>query len=377
MEERNVNLSYWELKEFLSPADVIVIGSGIVGLSTAIFLKKQSPKYRILVLERGILPSGASTKNAGFACFGSPTELLDDLKKMSEKTVIDTLAMRWEGLALLRKLIGDKTLDYKPYGGFEIFASNPEHEKVSSQLRFLNDLVKSATGQTHTYKSNPELIKRNGFNKIAGLIENKHEGQLDTGKMMQAFLQLAKSLGIRILNSVAVTRIKDTGNSVSLQTNLGELKARKLVVATNGFASELLKIKHVNPARAQVLITKPIEGLRLKGAFHFDAGYYYFRNIDNRILLGGGRNLDFEGETTSEMVTTPFIQKALTHLLKNTIAPYAKIEVEHRWAGIMGVGNEKKPIINAVSQNVIAAVRMGGMGVAIGTKVGQEVAKMF
>jgi gamma-glutamylputrescine oxidase len=376
-DKRNVNFSYWELKEFLQPADVIVIGSGIVGLSAAIFLKKQSPKQRILILERGLLPSGASTKNAGFACFGSPTELLDDLNNMPEQTVLETISMRWEGLSLLRNLIGDKQLDYKPWGGFEIFSDTTNHHVAAANLPFLNELIESATGQTKTYSIRQELISKNGFKNISGLIENRHEGQLDTGKMMHRFLDLAKEMGICILNGAEVHSFLDKGNGVVLNTNLGELKTQQLVVATNGFAAELLKLKNVQPARAQVLITKPIDGLKLKGAFHYDAGYYYFRNIDNRILLGGGRNLDIEGETTSEMRVTKNIQNALDALLKNTIIPYKKIKIETRWAGIMGVGNEKKPIIKSVSKNVIAAVRMGGMGVAIGSKVGQEVAKIL
>jgi glycine/D-amino acid oxidase-like deaminating enzyme len=50
----------------------------------------------------------------------------------------------------------------------------------------------------------------------------------------------------------------------------------------------------LKPARAQVLITKPIDSLKIKGTFHMDRGYYYFRNIDNRVLIGGGRNLDLK-----------------------------------------------------------------------------------
>ena len=59
-----MNLSYWEQKEWLQNIDFTIVGSGIVGLSTAVFLKKRFPKSKILVLEKGILPQGASTKNA-------------------------------------------------------------------------------------------------------------------------------------------------------------------------------------------------------------------------------------------------------------------------------------------------------------------------
>ena len=82
-----MNLSYWEKEEWFSNVDFTIVGSGIVGLSTALNLRKNYPKAKILVLERGLLPQGASTKNAGFACFGSISEVLSDLKSHSEDEV--------------------------------------------------------------------------------------------------------------------------------------------------------------------------------------------------------------------------------------------------------------------------------------------------
>src|SRR6185312_8405304 len=75
------SFSYWERTAFVDHADVIIIGSGIVGLSAALHLKRQRPDLKVTVLERGFLPSGASTKNAGFACFGSLSEQLSYLKR--------------------------------------------------------------------------------------------------------------------------------------------------------------------------------------------------------------------------------------------------------------------------------------------------------
>ena len=63
--------------------------------------------------------------------------------------------------------------------------------------------------------------------------------------------------------------------------------------------------------------------------------------------------------------------------LKETILPKTSFEIEHRWCGIMGVGKEKKPIIEFVNNNVLAAVRMGGMGVAIGSVVGLKAAQLI
>lgn len=372
--EGDVNISYWEKKHFFSGIDLIVIGSGIVGLNAAIYYKKNNPKAKVLVLEKGILPSGASTKNAGFACFGSPSELLSDLKKMPEETVWETVKMRWEGLKLLRKNLGDKNIDFNKFGGYELFSGKTGFEKCADQLEYLNRKAKAYIGKKDVYS----IIKKDpfGFRNIKGMILNSQEGQIDTSKLFSSLLALAHQYEIDILNHVHIQQISDTKNGVELESEIGIFKAAKVIVAVNGFAKELLKIKDISPARAQVLITKPIEKLKIKGTFHYDEGFYYFRNIDNRILFGGGRNLDLKRETTTEIAVTEKIQKQLEHLLRTVILPEQKFKIEQRWAGIMGVGSEKKPIIKHYSPNVICAIRMGGMGVAIGTLVGKEAAKL-
>ena len=368
-----ISYSYWELKQYFDRFDLVVVGSGITGLSTAISFKQRNKKANILVLERGLVPCGASSKSAGFACFGSASELLDDLKKTPEHVVWETVKMRWDGLNMLRKRLGDKSIDYKPYGGYELFDDAKVHNQCIESQTYLNKTMHECLGIKKCYKD--VHSKKIGFKNMKGLFLNEFEGQLDSGLMMQNLVLLAQKNEIIILNNIHVTAINDLKANVEIVSESGVFKAKKVVVATNGFATELLKIKDVKPARAQVLITKPIKNLKLKGSFHYQQGYYYFRNINNRVLFGGGRNLDFKGETTTSLTLNKTIQKKLDVLLKDLILPNTPFEVEHRWAGIMGVGGEKKPIIKKVSENVLAAVRMGGMGIAIGSLVGETAAK--
>lgn len=372
-----VNISYWELKRYFSGVDLIVIGSGIVGLSTAFYFKKNNPKAKILVLEKGILPSGASTKNAGFACFGSPSELLSDLKKMPEETVWETVKMRWEGLKLLRKNLGDKNIGFIKNGGYELFNTTGSYNECYDAINYLNKKTNEYIGKKNVFSDAAASIKKFGFKNINGIILSKEEAQIDTSEMFNSLLELTQKHGITVLNGIEISSITDTKNRVELKSNLGVFKSKKAVVAVNGFAKELLEIKDITPARAQVLITKPIKNLKLKGTFHYDEGFYYFRNIDGRILFGGGRNLNIKGESTTEIAITSQVQNQLEKLLKTVIIPGQKFEIEHRWAGIMGVGSEKKPIIKHYSQNVVCAIRMGGMGVAIGSLVGKEAAKLI
>lgn len=371
-----MNLSYWENRTWFSDIDFAIIGSGIVGLNCALSLRKQYPKSKIVVFERGILPSGASTKNAGFACFGSISEILEDLKNHSEADVVQLVKSRVEGLQLLRDTLGDKQLDYQEFGGYELFTEKDIElfEDCKSKLPYVNDLLRPIfKGQVFS-----EVENTFGFRNIhSNLIYSKFEGQIDTGKMMLGLIKKASQENILIINSSEITDISDDGSVVRLQVNSKlETTARKVFIATNGFAKQFLD-EDVQPARAQVLITKPIDGLKIKGTFHLDKGYYYFRNIGDRILFGGGRNLDFAAEQTTEMELTELVQTTLEGLLKNVILPNQSFEIEQRWSGIMGVGNKKKPIVKAVSNNIYCGVRLGGMGVAIGSSVGKQLSELI
>ena len=367
-----MNLSYWELKNWFSNIDYTIVGSGIVGLHCALALRENYPESKILILEKGILPEGASTKNAGFACFGSISEILDDLKSHSEEEVIQLIQKRWNGLQILRKNLGDAAIDFKPYGGYELFLKEEEssYNECLQKISFINEILKPIFRNDIFTKE----IDRFDFNGIQDyLIFNPYEAQIDTGKMINALLQKAVNNNIMILNQIEVKTFYDKKDSVEI--NLGDFTfhSKKLLFATNGFAGQLTK-NQVRSARAQVLITEPISNLYIKGTFHLDKGYYYFRNIDDRILIGGGRNLDFDGETTTQLGQTDLIQNRLEELLKEVILPNTEFKISHRWSGIMGMGSSKKPLVEQLSDNVYCGVRLGGMGVAIGSIVGKELA---
>ncbi|PIF31686.1 glycine/D-amino acid oxidase-like deaminating enzyme [Flavobacterium sp. 9] len=370
-----MELSYWELKNWFTNVDFTIVGSGIVGLHAALRLRERFLTAKILVLEKGMLPQGASTKNAGFACFGSLSEIMDDLKTHSEEDVINLIEKRWKGLQLLRKRLGDSAIDFKPHGGYELFLKEDElgFSECISKIPFINEILKPLFKADVFTKE----TDRFGFGDIQDyLVFNPFEAQIDTGNMMQELLRQAVSDNILILNQQTVTAYSDLGNQVEIVLNDFSFKSKKMLFATNGFANTLTK-GAVQPARAQVLITEPIPGLDIKGTFHLDRGYYYFRNINDRILLGGGRNLDFETENTTEFGQTKIVQNKLEDLLKNVILQYQDFQIAHRWSGIMGVGNSKSPVVTQLSENVFCGVRLGGMGVAIGSLVGTELADLI
>ena len=369
-----MNLSYWERQTWLNNIDYAIIGSGIVGLSCALELRNLHPEAKIVVFEKGMLPSGASTKNAGFACFGSISEILDDLKTHTEAEVVALVSQRLEGLKTLRETLGDTAIGYNEGGGYELFSETDETLFITclKQLDAINMLL------FPIFNANVFSVVDTpfGFEKVASkTIFNRFEGQIDTGKMMLTLLQKAISEGILILNNAEVTKISEGNTYPQLTFQDKVIISKKICIATNGFARQLLT-ENVEPARAQVLVTKPIKDLPIKGTFHLDCGYYYFRNIDNRILFGGGRNLDFKTENTSVMGLTKRVQEHLEILLKETILPNTPFEIDTRWSGIMGVGAQKKPILKQIKPNIFCGVRLGGMGIAIGSSIGKNLAQL-
>ncbi|MCH2230137.1 MAG: FAD-binding oxidoreductase [Crocinitomicaceae bacterium] len=367
-------ISYWEQKTFFKNIDYLIIGAGIVGYSTALHLKESHPEAKIVIIERGFLPSGASSKNAGFACFGSATELFSDLQTSPEDEVWKTVSLRWKGLQYLRKIIGDSQLKLEINGSWDLITSKEENlfELVKEQLPYYNKKIKAITGEAETYTIDSNISSKFGFEHVKTSIFNRLEGQIDTASMNHAFYKKVIDKNIHVLFGIEAKTL----NNNTITSSQGEISADKIAICTNGFGASLIQ-EDVKPARAQVLITRPIPNLKIKGTFHYNEGYYYFRNIDDRILFGGGRNLALEEETTTNIANTDLILESLKSILNEVILPKTDYTIDHNWAGIMGVGKSKQPIIKQLDANTFCGVRLGGMGVAIGTLVGKELANLI
>jgi gamma-glutamylputrescine oxidase len=360
--------SLWEKESFYSPSDIIIAGSGFTGLWSAYFLKKKHPRLKVTIIDRGIIPTGASTRNAGFACFGSVTELIKDAAMMGEERMLWLVEMRYRGLSKIRKVFAKKDIDYINSGGYEIIPTfrDDRYNELEWQVKWLNKIVSPVLGRRKIYRFADEKIKEFELAEVGHVISNKLEGCLHPGKLCLSLLQLVQGMGVNVLSGVTINSFEEKNDGITLHTDKDiALKTDQLLVCTNGFAKQLLPQLQVNPARGQILVTAPISSLRLKGTFHYDEGFYYFRNIGKRLLIGGARNIALENETTTEMEVTNQIQQTLEQFVSRHILPGKKFEITDRWSGIMGVGSEKMPIIKKLSPNLFCAVKMSGMGVAL------------
>ncbi len=371
-------LSFWEKTFFYEKCDFAIIGAGYTGLSCAYFLKKKFPEKIISVFERGKMPSGASTKNAGFACFGSLSEVLSDLKTMPESEVFELVEMRFKGLKMIESILGKNQVDLNYNGAYELFRKEDAElfKNCSDQIESINLKMKDIIGKD-VYKIADKIPDQYGFKGFEQMIFNQYEGQLNPVKMIRSLMQLCTEIGVNIHFNTEIRELERNQNFYSLRTNEDiRISAISLVLATNGFSKKFVDLD-IQPARAQVLITRSIPKLHFDSCFHFDEGYYYFRAVENRVLFGGARNIDFAAETTDKLEINSKIQHKLESILKECILPSTEFEIEQKWTGIMGIGKSKKPILKKINDNLHCAARLGGMGVAIGILNGKELANLI
>lgn len=342
----------------------MVVGAGMVGLSSAFFYKQKHPEARVAVLERGFLPKGASTRNAGFACVGSIGEHLADMEKESEENIKKRIKRRYDGLQLLKKTLGEDAIEYEPCGGYELFKSPKEFDKVASELDRFNDWMTELVDEEKVYSKD----------EIEGypVILNRLEGALHPGKMMEALTQKVGKSGIDIKWNSEVKRVTNCGE-VMLEDGF-KIETCKILFAANGFVQHLLPNLEITPARGLVIMTDEQDELPWKGIFHHDKGYIYFRNIGNRLLIGGARNLDVKGEETDQFGVNAIIQDHLNNFVSEVLKLSQSWRTDAQWSGIMGFSPTKTPVVKQLDEKRFVAAGLSGMGVAIGMEVGQTAA---
>jgi len=147
-------VSIWEKETFFAPQDVIIIGSGFVGLWSAFYLKKKNPELKITIIESGLIPTGASTRNAGFACFGSLSEIIYDAKTMGTEKMLQLVEMRFKGLERITKYFSENDIDFSLCGGYELYDSSDSvtTDQLIHNIEYVNSILKPITKSKKTYK---------------------------------------------------------------------------------------------------------------------------------------------------------------------------------------------------------------------------------
>jgi gamma-glutamylputrescine oxidase len=373
------SLSIWEKESFFPHQDIIIVGAGLMGLWTALELKKQDKGLRIAIIERSPVPLGASTRNAGFACFGSPTELLHNADTMGIDAMLQVVEMRYRGIEKIRSHFSAEQIGFDPCGGYECINRDYRHwDILAEKINWLNQLLQPITGTASIFQRVDERLPGLGLRNFDALVENTTEAALHSGELVAALMQKVREAGVQVLMGLELANWSEQASNIRLETAQHiSVITERLLFCTNGFSGLLLPQLDMEPARGQVIVTSPIPGLAMKGAFHFNEGFYYWRNLGDRVLLGGARNNAVDAERTTELAGSEPIRQALEAFLAEHLDGRYRYTIDHHWSGIMAFTGSRRPVVEKISARVYASIACNGMGVALTPVVAEQAAALL
>jgi gamma-glutamylputrescine oxidase len=368
-----MTISHWlRSHRFITPdmtADLVIVGGGYVGLSTAYWISEFRPDLKIIVLERAHVGAGASGRNAGFLTKGSAT-------------FYKSLAQEWgtDGAKSIYQFAEDSLdLVYQ-----NVLKSSPEikFEKTTSLTMFQNEAGKgqweAAGFQPSDFKfewrSSSELSS-SIQNKFIGAYENGPEYKVDPLQLLHSLKKTLEARKIQIIESLSAFEITPNG----ISTEINNIKCKQVVLAVNGYFPQFHPAFKdlISPRRAQMLAVEledDIDSMSL----HYDSPerVYWRKSFDKTLLIGGKRLLDEAGEVGDFEKISPKIQAGLESYLRDFLQ--VKYKVLHRWSGTMGFTEHELPLITRAEAPLDAYVIGGfsGHGMGLGFRCAQEMAML-
>jgi len=339
--------------------DVAIVGGGVTGLACARALALAGSRVRLV--EARAAGSGASGRNGGFALRG--TALPYDRKPLRE-----VMELTEEALERLRGLAGDA---FRPVGSLRVANSPEELEELRAEADAL-----AADGFDVELLGRDELPAAvQGFG--LGGLRHPPDGALDQGRWIRRLTLLAAEAGAAIAEDTRVTAVDGT----TLRTDHWTVEADRVLVATDGYGDELLPelATAVTTVRGQVVATEPVEAEVLPCPLYSRWGYDYVQQrADGRLVAGGRRDANLEGEKTRDERTTDEIQRQLETLL-GELTDGAPPPITHRWAGLMGFTEDWLPLVGELPgrPGVWVSAGYSGHGNVLGFACGEAVARAF
>jgi gamma-glutamylputrescine oxidase len=357
--------------------ETVVVGAGIVGLSTAYWLTRSG--HRPLVLDADGVASHASGRNAGFLMTGTAETYASLARGIGEPAARRLWELSSENREMLRgELLDPGKIDceFTPEGSWiTALASHPEQEH---ELRESCEML-AALGFDLQWREASEVRRASGSPLLGGGIFQPRDGGIDPARLCRGMARLVGEAGGRIRTGVRVRRLEPEGGRVRLVTDGGHFLAGRVVLALNAYAPGLLPHLQgtIRPVRGQILATVP--GVRdLPGVWYVNDGYEYLRQLpDGTLILGGCRWVARDTEVGYEEAPTAQVQGALEGFLREAFPRFADRPIRHRWAGTMAFTADGLPRTGEVPDvpGAVYAAGMNGHGMSLGFATGRWLAE--
>jgi gamma-glutamylputrescine oxidase len=364
-------------------ADVVIIGGGLLGLSSAYNLSKNSPQKKIVLLEASRCGNGASGRNGAMVL-----------------TLTEDRYMRWSGDPALDRKIYDLTVgnihalralsratgvdcELEQNGALQV-CNTPENadEARAAIVKF------RGAGFPFEFWEREKLAASIGTSAYGHACFDPNSGQVHPGKLVKMFKVAAESAGAEIYEATPVVHI-DEGPAHTLTTANGRtVRAKALVLATNAFTSKLGYLRRaVVPIFSYVGITpvlteQQLRGVGWKSRLPFNDSrtevYYLGLTQDQRIHIGGGpADYSFNNGLRDRADSAQRCDGIYRELLR-IFPKLAGVTFESTWGGSVDMSLDQSPAVGQMgkNKNIFYGIGFSGHGVNLTSVFGRIIADL-
>ena len=344
--------------------DLLVVGGGYCGLWTALQAKEQDPGRDVVLVEGEEIGWAASGRNGGFVEASLTHGRVNGARYFAgDLEVLATLAE--ENFAGFRATMTRYGIDaeYEEAGGLSV-AIEPHQV----------ELLRDAPGRFYDRDELAGLVRSPLYR--AGLFHESGNALVHPGKLARGLKAACRSLGVRIFEHTRVERLADRGATVRAATGMGVVRARQVVLATNGFRSLLRRNRMLTlPVYDYVLMTEPLSAAQLDeigwhGRFGISDSsrqfHYYRKTADNRILWGGYDAVYHRGgRVRPEFDQRPETFARLADHFLRTFPQLGDVRFTHAWGGMIDMSTQLAAFEGVAMRGKVAyAGGFTGLGVA-------------
>jgi glycine/D-amino acid oxidase-like deaminating enzyme len=348
-------------------ADVAIVGGGLTGIGAAYALRDSGAD--VVLVEERTLASGASGRNAGFVLAGPARPFGRACEQLGFEEAWAVWRLTVENNRLMADLVDEYTIEcgFLRRGSMSLAGLDEEMLELLDTVRCLAEVGVDVC-----------VVDRNDlprpFDRLyEGGVYYPGNAELNPAKFVRAVASVARNR-VRIFEQTPVLEIR-LGERHTLLTPEGEVQARAVILATNGYTSRLLPNAPIAPIRGQVVGTSPVARVIVPFPMYANFGYQYWRQtIDGRLVVGGWRDLDKASEVGTEEVLHHDIHAALDEFCHAVAG--ADAVVEYRWSGVMGFTPDALPLVGPIPgvDRMYMAAGYSGHGVSMAFTCGGRVA---
>ena len=351
--------------------DFVIIGSGYTGLTAARVLAKADRS--VAVFDEKKIGWGASSRNGGMATPG----LKQDIFKIYKKYGIEYAKEFWkasvDAIDLLENIIEEEKIncDWSRNGHIALACKQSHYDKLPEYANW----IQKELGHKKTLVPKEEIHSEIGTNYYYGGLSDEVSGGLQPAKYVDGLARACTNYGVQLFENNRVCSIKKLGDFYEVVTDQGAVKAKKVVLATNGYTDMLvpeLKPK-VFPVGSYIIVSDVLpeklqKKLSPKGRMFYDSKWFinYFRlTPDGRMRWGGRNNLstDLDLEESASI---------LSRQVSTVFPDLEKTTFTHTWTGKLGITFDLMPHIGEVN-GIHYTLGYGGHGLSIATYLGTEI----